>query len=138
MLQFPPLLLWCSEPLGHCCCCCHHPQVVLVNGQTASTSELLAGALRDNYHAMLIGEPTFGKGRTQRVLELSDGSTLLVSTFEYFTPSHAKVDKVGLQPDVMCAPEVVLGEQWQAGAVAGGSLGDDPCIVMAAQRLAAE
>ena len=111
--------------------------MVLVNSQTASTSELLAGALRDNYHALLMGEPTFGKGRTQRVLELSDGSTLLVSTFEYFTPSHGKVDKVGLQPDVVCVPEVVLGEQWQAGAVAGGSLLDDPCIHKATQKLAA-
>lgn len=71
-------------------------QVVLVNGGTASTSELLAGALRDAAGVPLVGEKTFGKGVTQRVVPLSDGSVLLVSTASYMTPKHQLVHKVGL------------------------------------------
>jgi C-terminal peptidase prc len=62
------------------------PLALLVNGGSASTSELLAGALRDELGALLVGERTFGKGRTQRVVGLADGSTLLVSTMAYKTP----------------------------------------------------
>lgn len=69
-------------------------QVVLVNGGTASTSELLAGALHDSAGVSLIGEKTFGKGITQRVVPLSDGSVLLVSTASYMTPNRVPVHKV--------------------------------------------
>lgn len=60
--------------------CMPSRQAILVNKVTASTSELLAGALHDDYGALLVGETTFGKGRTQRIITLTDGSTLLVST----------------------------------------------------------
>lgn len=113
------------------------PLVVLVNGGTASTSELLAGALHDDVGAQLLGSRTFGKGRTQRVIRLSDGSALLVSIALYTTPAGTPVDKVGLTPDVACAPEGVGEERWFAGAVGGGSLLDDPCIKLAVDRLAA-
>ncbi len=69
-------------------------QVILVNGGTASTSELLAGALHDAAGVPLVGEKTFGKGVTQRVVPLSDGSVLLVSTASYMTPNHMPVHKV--------------------------------------------
>ncbi len=69
-------------------------QVVLVNDGTASTSELLAGALHDAAGVPLVGEKTFGKGVTQRVVPLSDGSVLLVSTASYMTPNHTPVHKV--------------------------------------------
>ena len=69
-------------------------QVVLVNGGTASTSELLAGALHDSAGVPLVGEKTFGKGITQRVVPLSDGSVLLVSTGSYMTPARVPVHKV--------------------------------------------
>ena len=69
-------------------------KVVLVNGGTASTSELLAGALHDAAGVLLIGEQTFGKGVTQRVVNLSDGSVLLVSTASYMTPKRMPVHKV--------------------------------------------
>jgi hypothetical protein len=69
-------------------------QVILVNGGTASTSELLAGALHDAAGVPLVGEKTFGKGVTQRVVPLSDGSVLLVSTASYMTPNHMRVHKV--------------------------------------------
>ncbi|KAL3143365.1 hypothetical protein ABBQ38_002195 [Trebouxia sp. C0009 RCD-2024] len=69
------------------------PLVVLVNGGTASTSELLAGALHDSAGVPLVGEKTFGKGITQRVVPLSDGSLLLVSTATYMTPHRVPVHK---------------------------------------------
>ncbi|KAL3506281.1 hypothetical protein ACH5RR_031663 [Cinchona calisaya] len=75
------------------------PLVVLVNKGTASASEILAGALKDNKRAVLFGEPTFGKGKIQSVFELSDGSGLAVTVARYETPSHTDIDKIGIIPD---------------------------------------
>ncbi|WOL19283.1 carboxyl-terminal-processing peptidase 2, chloroplastic isoform X1 [Canna indica] len=75
------------------------PLAVLVNKGTASASEILAGALKDNKRAVLFGEPTFGKGKIQSVFELSDGSGLAVTVARYETPSHTNIDKVGIIPD---------------------------------------
>ncbi|CAN1759989.1 Carboxyl-terminal-processing peptidase 2, chloroplastic, partial [Linum perenne] len=59
-----------------------------VNKGTASASEILAGALKDNKRAVLYGEPTFGKGKIQSVFQLSDGSGLVVTIARYETPAH--------------------------------------------------
>ncbi|XP_010264804.1 PREDICTED: carboxyl-terminal-processing peptidase 2, chloroplastic [Nelumbo nucifera] len=75
------------------------PLAVLVNKGTASASEILAGALKDNKRAVLFGEPTFGKGKIQSVFELSDGSGLAVTVARYETPAHTDIDKVGVTPD---------------------------------------
>ncbi|KAK4425370.1 Carboxyl-terminal-processing peptidase 2, chloroplastic [Sesamum alatum] len=75
------------------------PLVVLVNKGTASASEILAGALKDNKRAVLFGEPTYGKGKIQSVFELSDGSGLAVTVARYETPAHNDIDKVGIIPD---------------------------------------
>ncbi|CAB4292489.1 unnamed protein product [Prunus armeniaca] len=75
------------------------PLAVLVNKGTASASEILAGALKDNKRAVLFGEPTFGKGKIQSVFELSDGSGLVVTVARYETPAHTDIDKVGVVPD---------------------------------------
>ncbi|XP_057735687.1 carboxyl-terminal-processing peptidase 2, chloroplastic isoform X2 [Arachis stenosperma] len=75
------------------------PLAVLVNKGTASASEILAGALKDNKRAILFGEPTFGKGKIQSVFELSDGSGLVVTVARYETPAHIDIDKVGVIPD---------------------------------------
>ncbi|XP_043720174.1 carboxyl-terminal-processing peptidase 2, chloroplastic isoform X3 [Telopea speciosissima] len=75
------------------------PLAVLVNKGTASASEILAGALKDNKRAVLFGEPTFGKGKIQSVFELSDGSGLAVTVARYETPAHNDIDKVGVIPD---------------------------------------
>ncbi|WIA22215.1 hypothetical protein OEZ85_004545 [Tetradesmus obliquus] len=118
-------------------------QVVLVNRSTASTSELLAGALHDELSAPLIGTTTYGKGRSQRVVQLADGtSTLLVSTLKYFTPQHTEIDKVGLKPDLVCDPPEVVGGKWTGGRVDGEGEGrllllDDPCVKLAAEKLTA-
>ena len=86
------------------------PVVVLVNGMTASASEILAGALRDNYGAKIVGNKTYGKGVIQTVYSLSDGSGLKITTEEYFTPKHIAINNVGLEPDVVVALEKVEEE----------------------------
>lgn len=73
---------------------------VLVNKGTASASEILAGALKDNERATLIGEQTFGKAVVQTVAPLSDGSGIAVTVARYETPTHTNINKVGIVPNV--------------------------------------
>ena len=75
------------------------PVVILTNGYSASASEILAGALKDNNKAKLVGTKTYGKGVIQTLMQLSDGSGLKITTEEYYTPSHNKINKVGIEPD---------------------------------------
>ncbi|XFA72294.1 S41 family peptidase [Thermosynechococcaceae cyanobacterium Okahandja] len=85
----------------------HDPLVVLVNGGTASASEILAGALQDTGRAQLVGDRTFGKGSIQSLFSLSDGSGLAVTIAHYETPNHHNINKVGIEPNqrVAKAPE---------------------------------
>lgn len=78
--------------------------VVLINGGSASASEILAGALKDNNLATLVGEKTFGKGSVQQLEEFKDSSALKVTVAKWFTPSGKNIDKEGISPD----KEVVL------------------------------
>ncbi len=75
------------------------PLVVLVNSGTASAAEILAGALRDYKRAVLIGEPTYGKGSVQSIRQLSDGAALHITIATWFTPKHAEIEGKGLAPD---------------------------------------
>lgn len=75
------------------------PVVVLVNGYSASASEILAGALQDNGRAKLVGNTTYGKGVIQTLIQLSDGSGLKMTTEEYYTPNRNKINKIGITPD---------------------------------------
>ena len=83
------------------------PIVVLTNKSTASASEILAGALKDNGKVTIVGEKSYGKGVIQELLTLSDGSGLKITTNEYFTPRRNKINKVGISPDI----EVYLSEE---------------------------
>ncbi len=76
------------------------PIVVLVNEGSASASEILAGALRDQRGAKLIGEKTYGKGTVQEVDTLKDGSSIKISIAEWLTPSGHSINKKGLAPDI--------------------------------------
>lgn len=76
------------------------PVTVLVNGSSASASEILAGALQDNGRAQIVGSPTFGKGSVQTVLPLSEGRAIKLTTSRYFTPSGRSINNRGIYPDV--------------------------------------
>ena len=73
--------------------------VVLVNEYSASASEILVGALKDNEEATVVGTKTYGKGVIQNVISMGDGSVLKLTTAEYFTPNETKIHKVGIEPD---------------------------------------
>ena len=84
------------------------PVVVLINENTASASEILAGALRDNGIAKIVGTKSYGKGVIQEVLTLQDGTGIKITTNEYFTPNKTKINKVGIEPDeTVNLPETV-------------------------------
>ncbi|MBO4293114.1 MAG: S41 family peptidase [Clostridia bacterium] len=77
------------------------PIVVLVNKNTASSSEILSGALKDLGKAKIVGTKTYGKGVIQEILTLPDGDGLKITTEEYQTPSKNKIHKIGIEPDVV-------------------------------------
>ena len=76
------------------------PMAVLVNGYSASASEILAGAIRDNHAGTLVGTKTFGKGVVQSSLEFADGSGMKVTTARYYTPSGECIHEIGIEPDI--------------------------------------
>ena len=76
------------------------PLVVLVDGYSASSSEILTGALQDNRRATVVGSSTFGKGLVQSVHELSDGSGMTITVARYLTPSGTDISKKGIKPDI--------------------------------------
>jgi carboxyl-terminal processing protease len=81
------------------------PLVVLVNKGSASGSEILAAALRENNRAILMGETTFGKGSVQTILPLSDGSAMRLTTSKYYTPSGESIHEKGIEPDIVVSEE---------------------------------
>ncbi|MCL2337800.1 MAG: S41 family peptidase, partial [Firmicutes bacterium] len=89
------------------------PIVVLMNTKTASASEVLAGALRDNKLARLVGQVTYGKGVMQTMFSLSNGGALKITTERYFTPAGVNINNTGLIPDYdVLTPELQKGVAW--------------------------
>jgi len=77
------------------------PLVLLINGASASAAEILAGALKDNGRARLVGRRTYGKGVVQSVLPLADGRALKLTTSRYVTPAGISINETGIEPDVL-------------------------------------
>lgn len=86
------------------------PIALLVNGGSASASEVVAGALQDHRRAVLVGEPTFGKASVQSLLALNDQSAIRLTTAYYYTPSGRLIHEVGIQPDIVVP---LAPEAWQ-------------------------
>jgi carboxyl-terminal processing protease len=76
------------------------PMVVLVNGGSASASEIVAGALQDHKRAIIMGNKTFGKGSVQTILPINNNAALKLTTARYYTPSGRSIQAEGIKPDI--------------------------------------
>lgn len=76
------------------------PLIVLINEGSASASEIVAGAIKDNKRGLLLGKKSFGKGSVQTVISLNDGSAMALTTALYYTPSGVNIHKTGIKPDI--------------------------------------
>jgi carboxyl-terminal processing protease len=77
------------------------PMVVLINGGSASASEIVAGALKDHHRAIVVGTKSFGKGSVQTVMPLRSGGAMRLTTARYYTPSGRSIQALGVSPDIV-------------------------------------
>ena len=110
------------------------PLVVLVNENSASASEILAGAVKDTGRGTLVGAQTFGKGLVQRLFTLPDGSGLNVTIQKYYTPKGTSIHGIGIEPDEV----VQLGEKYQTTALTDIPEGEDSQLQKALEVLRKE
>ena len=110
------------------------PLVVLVNENSASASEILAGAVKDTGRGTLVGAQTFGKGLVQRLFTLPDGSGLNVTIQKYYTPKGTSIHGIGIEPD----EAVQLGEKYQTTALTDIPEGEDSQLQKALEVLRKE
>lgn len=107
------------------------PVVVLINEASASASEILAGALRDNNIAKLVGTTTFGKASVQNVRRLNDGSAVLVTIAKYLTPNGEYINKKGIAPNI----EVKISTAEAEALINEGAKANDPQLDKAVETL---
>ncbi|MDH3200743.1 MAG: S41 family peptidase [Myxococcales bacterium] len=107
------------------------PMVILINEQTASAAEIVAGALSDHKRAVLVGTRTFGKGSVQNIFELPDGSALKLTIARYYTPSGQSIQAQGISPDIVAEqpkeegmPAPIREEELEGHLVAKKTLGN--------------
>ena len=113
------------------------PLTILVDGGSASASEILSGALQDNGRAVLVGTKTFGKGSVQSVHRLADGSGLAVTIAKYLTPSGRDIHKEGIAPDIVVELKEAEREKLQSDRDLIGTF-EDPQFVKAIEILGQE
>jgi len=106
--------------------------IVLINGGSASASEILAGALHDNNSARLVGEKSFGKGSVQELEEYNDGSSLKVTVAKWLTPAGISISEKGIEPDVKVEIDT---KEFEAGNIIIGEVGKDPQLDKAIELL---
>lgn len=111
------------------------PLIVLVNGGSASASEIVAGALKDHQRATIVGRQTYGKGSVQTVMPLSDGHAIKLTTSRYFTPSGASIHKTGITPDVIVDPKEIVASGKQDSPAVIGDLAADYELQLALKML---
>ncbi len=106
------------------------PLIILINGGSASASEILAGALQDHKRATIIGTRSFGKGSVQLIISLGENGAMRLTTSRYYTPSNRSIQAVGIQPDIVIRQNVpiefqgrdeIIGEAALDGQIGGGS-----------------
>lgn len=111
------------------------PIVVLVNGGSASASEILAAALRQNQRATLVGRKTYGKGTVQTIMPLSDGQALKITTSRYYTPNGASINGIGITPDVLLSGVESAPAELDVGSGAPTLAHRDPQVAAALAQL---
>lgn len=111
--------------------------VVLVNGGSASASEIVAGALQDHHRAIVVGEKTYGKGSVQTVMPVGTGAAIKLTTSRYLTPSGRIINGQGILPDEI-APSADPLRHYRCGTTSPIALKDDPQLVKALSLLRRE
>ncbi len=102
------------------------PMVVLVNGGSASASEIVAGALQDHKRALILGTRTFGKGSVQTILPLDGRSALRLTTAEYFTPDGRSIHETGIRPDIVMDRKARPSDRAEASGGSSETGGPEP------------